>query len=360
MKKRNKNYYKILNVDESSDQETIKKAYRKLALKYHPDKNPNDKKAEEKFKQISEAYDVLSDPDKKEQYDSQDSFIDGMFGNSTFDIRNIFDINQFSSTPFGNGMGPISINKDNSVVYRARVEDVICGSRVNIRFNRKIACSNCFGNRVVETGNRCSNCHGTGKINVRRQNFLFSGSCNSCGGTGNEYNQCKTCNGNGYETKVEDIFLTLPKGIISKSTLRLKGRGNEIYYNGQKIIGDTYVVIDYPQQYKGIGFNDGNIFMTIRVPFNSFIEEKEVSVDILGCKEIKLKLDKNKKSGFEYKIEHSGLSDEKFAVIKVLVDFPLNKISDKDYNKFIGIIREIYGEPITKFKPENPVDNSGS
>lgn len=137
----------------------------------------------------------------------------------------------------------------------------------------------------------------------------------------------------------------------------MAGRGNTIYFNDQKVVGDTYVVIDYPQRDKGVYLNNGDIHTSIRVPFNTVMADKEIKVDILGCKEVTLKLDSTKQSGYPYKVEHQGVTDKNSAFIKVFIDLPKNKIDDGSKQKIIAVMEEVYGSPALQFKPEAAIDS---
>jgi DnaJ-class molecular chaperone len=156
----------------------------------------------------------------------------------------------------------------------------------------------------------------------------------------------------------EKIIVTIPAGINALSALRIRGQGNEVYWGEQLTCGDLYIVVDYPRENKGVTLDDGNIYTTVRVSFNAVINESEVTIDVLGCKDIKLKLDASQKSGHIYQIIGCGANSEKNAYVKVFIDFPKNKISKEDSEKLIKVMREIYGEPATRIQPEEALHNS--
>ena len=357
-----KDYYSILGVKKEDDAETIKKAYRQLALKYHPDKNPGNKEAEEKFKAISEAYSILSDPDKKSQYDSGGNI---NFGGN-FDPFSVFgNFGNFSS--FGNFGGFTQrqqpnvsrISPDNKIMYRAKLKDIIMGSKVEIKFKRQISCDKCMGMGNIKTQQKCSQCNGSGNQMSQIGNMVINMSCNACFGMGHKFNKCDKCNGSGYKSEIDNVIITIPKGINPMTTLKLQGRGNEVYVgNGQKINGDTYVVIDYAPTSNGVTLDNGHIYTTVNIPFPSVINEDSISVDILGCKNIEFKLDSTKQSGYEYFIKGSGITPENNAYIKVFVDLPKNKISDSDRTKLKGILKEIYGESTSIYAPASALHHS--
>ena len=352
MSKKHKDYYKILGVGKDADAESIKKVYRKLALEFHPDRNPNNKEAEEKFKEISEAYAVLSDPNERQKYDH--GGMDSHFSNFNFNF-NPFDI--FSSTMDSNSFfnQNMKVHPDNKMAYRIKMEDVITGGKTQLEFNRFIACDKCLGKGsiVSNSHDKCKACNGSGHRTLNMNgNMMFSSACNQCGGTGNEIKKCKDCGANGYKKVSEKVAIDIPAGINPMTTLRIKGKGNEVYWNDKKVTGDSYIIVDYPREYKGVSLNNGNIYTSVRVPIDSILSEETIMVNILGCKNVQFKLDHTKNSGHQYKVEKQGVKDENFAVVKVFIDLPKNKISKNDKEKLTQIMREIYGAPSTQFEPE--------
>jgi len=348
MKRSNKDYYETLGVDRGADEEAIKKAYRVKAQKFHPDKNPGDKSSEEKFKEVGEAYAVLSDPQKRRRYDSGDMGFAQDIHVDPFDIFSSFFRN---ARGFSVPRQTIRFNTDNKMIYRASLEEIIRGNNVVVGFNRQIACEECKGNGSQQGVSKCSGCNGTGMKAQRTAMMFFSSTCNECGGDGREFKKCSKCNGTGYSSKPEKVSINIPKGVNPMSALRLKGMGNEVYFGEQKVIGDTYVIIDYPSSHNGVSVKNGNIYASVWVPFNTILNEKKIIVNIFGCKEIEIKLDHNKPSGSQYRIKDAGIMANCDAFIKVFIDFPKNKISKENAKKLADIMREVYGEPDTRFDP---------
>ena len=360
MKKSNEDYYGLLGIDKDATAETIKKAYRKLAIKYHPDKNPGDKKSEEMFKKVSEAYEVLSDPKKKEMYDNGGSDFISYNGGSPFDIFSNFMSFGFGNSPFvQHQTRHVRINPDNKTTYRANLQQILAGENIEIQIKRQISCDSCLGVGSISGDGTCDVCRGTGIRTSRNANMMFQTPCDACGGGGEKRHKCGSCSGSAYKTVIETISLKLPVGITPLGTLRIKGKGNEVYFaDGQKTTGDAYLVIDYPQQYKGVVLNNGNIYTSIKVPFHAVLEEKTIEVDILGVKKILITLNSSKKSGFQYLVEKAGITENNNAYVKVFVDFPKNKINSEDKAKLINIMREVYGEPAVQFRPEETLHDS--
>ena len=346
MNKNNKDYYEILGVKKDSTSEEIKKSYRNLALKYHPDRNPDNKESENKFKEISEAYEILSDEDKRQNYDRGGIGFNGFNGSMGFSnirqgnvfdgifIENAFDIFSRSGR---------SVNQNIKTVYRASLKDVIGGSKVVILLSRLIACDKCQGQALDISKETCNSCNGRGHSSVRNGPFVMNSICNHCHGTGKKVSKCKFCDG-GYSTVKEKLEFTIPVGISVMSQLKLVGKGNEIYMGGIKSVGDAYIMIDFPTSQNNVSMSLGNIHTSIYVPFNSILLQDEVVVDILGCKKVIVKLDSNNKSGHVYCIKGEGIDKTKSAYIKVFVDMPKNKLSKENSEKLNAVLKEIYGE----------------
>lgn len=372
MNKKYKDYYGILEVDKSASSDDIKKSYRKLALKYHPDKN-KEKEAEDKFKEINEAYEVLSDDKKKSHYDQFGTASNGNFrdprdafshfwGNSDntngIDVEDI--LNNMSGGYFNGGnTGRIrqkAINPDIRIVCGITLKDAIKGADAVIKISRAIACDTCktTGFDTTKESEICTTCGGRGmRIAQMQGNMVFQQTCGACGGMGKKLTSCDKCSGNGYNQLEESLSVKIPKGIQPMSTLRLKDKGNITYRGERKVEGSLFVVIDYPMEENGIALKDGELFATIKVPFNQMLMDEKVKVNILGIKKIVVELDHNNPSGYLYEVKDGGVQEGKSAFVKVFADFPQNKINEENRLKLIGILKEIYGESTTTFKPES-------
>lgn len=243
-----KDYYKILEVDRNATQEEIKKSYRKLALKFHPDKNDGDKIAEEKFKEISDAYSILSDPDKKSQYDRFGS-VDGSSGGGSnpFNMDDLF--SQFGDI-FGNGFGRRNGTQqrrgsDLRVKVNVTLNDIIFGCTKKIKYTRHDKCKSCDGKGGEEL-TTCLVCQGAGHRSVV-QNTPFgtirqSAVCNHCSGSGKSVkNPCKSCSGNGTQVKQETVDIEIPKGAVNGSFMSMSQYGNCIRGG---VPGDLQIVVE--------------------------------------------------------------------------------------------------------------------
>jgi molecular chaperone DnaJ len=225
-------YYATLGVDKNANADEIKKAYRKLALQYHPDKNPGDKAAEEKFKQINEAYAVLSDPEKRAHYDRYGTATPGGFsgagGGNFGDIFDLFEQVFGFRTP-GGGAGRAPRGEDLEAAVEMELVDVLHGVEKEITYDRLVTCETCNG----QGGKRqtCRSCNGRGAVEqVQRTifgNMVAQAPCAACRGRGYTLSEtCHTCKGQGRVRRAEKIKVNMPAGIDENQLLRVSGMGN--------------------------------------------------------------------------------------------------------------------------------------
>lgn len=230
-----KDYYEILGVSKSASQDEIKKAFRKLARKYHPDLNPGNKNAESKFKEINEAYDVLGDEKKRAEYDQYGrSPFEG--GGPGFDYRTYtsgggFDFGgagDIFSDLFGAGAATETADlrgPDLVMGLELSLEEAFSGATKPITFNREITCRKCSGTGA-ETWRQCDRCKGTGRIGTSRGFFRMAQGCPACGGTGRKITKyCTDCGGRGKVMHTESIKVKIPAGVDTGSKIRVRGKG---------------------------------------------------------------------------------------------------------------------------------------
>ena len=253
MAQEKRDYYEVLGVSKGASEDEIKKAYKKLARKYHPDMNPGDKEAEEKFKEVNEAHEVLSDPEKKARYDQfgfagvdpsygggagAGGYGAGGYGAGGFDFGDLGDI--FGSF-FGGGFGgaqrrnPNAPQRGESIRANVTISftEAAFGCEKEIAVDRSEQCPTCKGNGCAAgtTPEVCPTCRGTGTVQVRRQTpmgvFASSAPCTKCGGTGRIIHQpCPDCRGQGAVRKRRSIKVTIPAGIDDGQTISLRGQGH--------------------------------------------------------------------------------------------------------------------------------------
>ena len=236
-----RDYYEVLGVDKSASADEIKKAYRKKAIQYHPDKNPGDKEAEEKFKEAAEAYEVLSNPDKRARYDQfGHAGVDGAAGAGGFG-------------GFGGGGGQTRQRKfrgsDLHVKVKLNLKEISTGVEKKFKLKKYVQCSHCHGTGAEGDGGveTCPTCHGTGSV-TRTQQSIFGMMqtqtvCPQCGGEGKIIkNKCKECGGEGIVYGEEVVTVKIPAGVAEGMQVTMNGKGNAGKHNG--VAGDLLVLIE--------------------------------------------------------------------------------------------------------------------
>src|SRR5512143_2295487 len=261
-----KDYYEVLGVPRGADIKEIKKAYRKLARKYHPDVNPGDKEAERAFKEIGEAYDVLGDPKKREMYDryGHAAFGQGFPGGEAgagagqgygagyggFRPEDVFgqgrgaDYSDIFGDIFGGrGMrtGPMK-GPDSQYTMEVGLEDALFGTTAELSLQREAGCIACGGTGIRPGSKQatCPKCGGTGEIRAGRGPFTMTQTCPACMGTGTSGERCSACGGRGSVPKTERLTVKIPPGVDNGSKVRLAGKGGPGMNGGPP--GDLYII----------------------------------------------------------------------------------------------------------------------
>lgn len=243
MARHKKNYYEILGVTKEASLTEIKRAYRKLAMDHHPDRNPNNKESEEKFKEASVAYQVLSDPQKRQQYDQYGEVGGGFSGGQPF--SNFEDIFSAFSDIFGSGAGGYSSKGDDlQVSLSITFLEAAQGGEKELEYEKPVVCGTCSGNGA-KPGSKpliCGACQGTGQVAHRQGFFTIATPCGKCQGQGTLITSpCLVCKGSGQDSKTEKVKIRIPAGVDDGTRLRLSGFGAS-NQTGGGAPGDLYVV----------------------------------------------------------------------------------------------------------------------
>ncbi len=326
-----RDYYEVLGVEKNASADEIKKAYRKLAIKYHPDKNPGDKEAEEKFKEAAEAYSVLSDADKKARYDQfGHSGVEGAGPDFSGGFGNLNDIlNDLFGGAFGGGFGGFGGfgggfgggrgGQKQQRVYRGRdirvrvkltLEEIAKGVEKEISIEKSVPCSECGGKGARNSSDikTCSACNGTGQVQ-RVTNSIFGqtvtySTCQQCGGEGKVVtNPCRTCGGTGLVRKRETIKVKIPAGVEAGMQLTIQGEGHAAKNNG--INGDLLVVIE-EQEHPDLKREGNNLYYTKVISLPDAILGADVEVPCLDGP-YRIKVDAGTQSGTVVRLRNKGL-----------------------------------------------------
>lgn len=254
-------YYKTLGVSKDASQEEIKKAFRKKAMEFHPDRNQGNKDAEKKFKEVNEAYETLKDDQKKAAYDryghdnfknaQSGGFNPGYGGNDDFQSGNFSDFSDIFGNIFEDLMGgarrpQYDNTKGSDLRYNLTItlEEAYHGKQQNIKYHTGVECDDCHGkgSKDKDSHMQCKNCGGTGRARMQQGFFVVEKTCGACGGVGKVIkNPCRTCGGQGRIEKQRSINVTIPKGIEEGAKIRVPGAGEAGVIGGKS--GDLYIFI---------------------------------------------------------------------------------------------------------------------
>lgn len=321
-----RDYYTVLGVERNADEATIKKAYRQCALKYHPDKNPGNKEAEEKFKEAAEAYEVLSNADKRAKYDrfGHDGLknmgggaysgggmsMDDIFSQFGDIFENAFGFGGFSG--FGGRGSQRRVNRGTNLRVKVKLtlEEISKGVEKKLKVQKYVPCSECSGSGARGGGsyNTCSTCHGTGQVTRVTNTFLgqmqTSSTCPSCGGEGRTISdKCPGCAGNGVVRGEEVVTVNIPAGVAEGMQLSMSGKGNAAARGG--IPGDLLILIE-EQKHPHLVRDGNNLLFEQYISFPEAALGNSIEVPTLEGK-ARIKIEPGTQSGKVLRLKGKGL-----------------------------------------------------
>ena len=320
-----RDYYEVLGVQKGASEDEIKKAYKKMAIKYHPDRNPGDKEAEEKFKEAAEAYDVLRDPDKRARYDQFGHA--GMggasgFGGQGFDMNDIFsmfgDIFGGHMGGFGGfggfgGGGSRGAQKHQGSDLRLKVkltlEEVAKGATKKFKVKKDVTCTHCHGSGSQDGKTEtCTTCHGTGYI-TRQVNTMFGrmqqqSVCSTCGGQGTVIkNKCSHCSGTGVTSGEEVVEVQIPAGVQDGMILTVQGKGNAGRNNGYA--GDIQVYVEV-ETHPELSRRDNDLVYNLLLDLPTAVLGGPVEIPTIDGR-VKIKIEPGTQPGKTVRLRGKGL-----------------------------------------------------
>ena len=361
-----RDYYDVLGVSKNSSPEQIKAAYRKLAVKHHPDKNPDDKASEEKFKEASEAYHILSDKERKQNYDNfgHAAFENGGggrggFGNFDFssNLSDIFE--DFFSEGFGGGRRSRKSNfrgSDLRYDLSLTLEEAYAGKKENIKFSTSEKCNNCngSGSKPGHDVGSCSMCGGHGQVRSSQGFFTVQQTCPQCSGSGEEItNPCNDCNGQGKKQASKKLSVTIPKGVDDGTRIRLAGKG-EAGSRGSGS-GDLYLFINV-YSHDLFKRSDENLFFECPISIADAALGTAIEIPTIDGGKAKIKIPAGTQSGKQFRLRGKGMpymrgsgTGDLYVQVNTEVPISLNKEQRELLEKFRDIENERSNPSIRKF-----------
>lgn len=346
-------YYEILEVSKSADKGTIKKAYRQMAMKYHPDKNPDDKEAEERFKAINEAYQVLSDENKRSIYDRYGKAgLDGHgqgggFSGGFDDLSSVFE--EMFGSAFGSGFGgrkrrkSYNYNLDIGIELEVEFNEAVFGCKKEVNYTYKDACSSCKGTGAKDGKlSTCPTCKGQGQIHMRQGFMTFAQTCPTCHGSGEaKTEECKSCKGTGYKEHSDKFEVNIPEGVNDGNRIRVSKKGN-IAPDGTR--GDLYIQISVKEDSHFVRHED-DIYIEVPLFFTQVALGGKIKIPSLrGELELEIPAGTKDKQQFTFKgegvksVQGYGKGD---LIVQIKITYP--KSLNTEQKELLEKLQESFG-----------------
>ena len=361
-----RDYYDVLGVSKAATPDQIKSAYRKLAVKYHPDKNKGDKASEDKFKEASEAYHVLSNAERKQNYDNfgHAAFENGGGGRggfSNFDFSSHFSdiFEDFFGEGFGGGRrSRRSNNRGSDLRYDLSItlEEAYSGKKQDIKFSSSEKCETCKGSGSKPGHNvgSCSMCGGHGQVRSSQGFFTVQQTCPQCSGSGEEItNPCSSCGGQGKKQSSKRLSVTIPKGVDDGTRIRLSGKGEAGTRGGSN--GDLYLFVNV-YSHELFKRSDENLFFECPISIADAALGTSIEIPTIDGGKAKIKIPPGTQSGKQFRLRGKGMPymrgngmGDLYIQVNTEVPISLNKEQKELLEKFREIENEKSNPSIKKF-----------
>jgi len=367
-------FYEQLGVDRSASAADLKSAYRKLAKKYHPDVNPGDATAEQKFKEVSEAYDVLKDDQSRAAYDQYGhaAFENGGgpggpggfgggagFGGGFGDMGDIFE-EFFGGQRRRQGRQRAARGSDLRIEIEVTLEEAFDGTERQINLTRAVACDTCSGSGAQEGSapTTCTVCAGHGKVRAQQGFFMVERPCHNCQGSGQVIeNPCGDCRGRGHTQKQRNLTVSVPSGVEDGTRIRLSGEGNA--GGPGATTGDLYVFVGV-RPHAVLQRDGADLFCNVPIAFHLAAKGGALNVPLLNGKRVKLNIPSGAQSGQQFRLRGKGMPvlrsrahGDLYVQIEVEVPSGLNKKQQALLDAFVEATDETNYPDVSEFESRN-------
>ena len=335
-----RDFYETLGVTKTAGEADLKKAYRKLAMECHPDRNPGDAAAEARFKEINEAYEVLKDPQKRAAYDQfgPQAFEQGMGGRGGggFDFNSFADVfddlfGDFMGGGGGGGRRRGAAPRGNDLRYNLTIslEEAFAGKRAQVRVPTSVGCEVCdgTGSEGKSEPAACPTCRGAGRVRSQQGFFTVERTCPTCHGGGRVVtNPCKSCGGSGLQQKEKTLAVNVPAGVEDGTRIRLSGEGEAGARGGQS--GDLYIFVSVAP-HRLFRREGHNIFCRVPIPMTSAALGGDVEVPTIEGKRVRLAVPSGTQTGKQIRLKGKGMSElhghaRGDMFVEIIVETPVN------------------------------------